>query len=108
MFVLNTPVMVITDKKDNVVDWYYTLREYQANQKNIKPNTTHTYMKGLGSWSSKNLKIVLDKDGLERMVEPVIFNDETDGITIKNWLTDEGISYRKTVLEHKSFNIDNI
>jgi hypothetical protein len=48
------------------------------------------------------------EDDQERMVEPVIFNDETDGITIKNWLTDEGISYRKTVLEHKSFNIDNI
>jgi DNA gyrase subunit B len=105
---LNTPVMVITDKNDNLIKWYYTLSEYQEDQPNIKPGYTHMYIKGLGSLSSKNLKKIIEKDGIEKMIEPIVFDVEKDGKIIERWMTDEGIDYRKMVLEQKSFDISNI
>jgi DNA gyrase/topoisomerase IV subunit B len=100
--------MVITDKNDNLIKWYYTLSEYQEDQPNIKPGYTHMYIKGLGSLSSKNLKKIIEKDGIEKMIEPIVFDTEKDGKIIERWMTDEGIDYRKMVLEQKSFDISNI
>jgi len=76
---LQTPVIAIT--KNGVVQrWTYNLNE----KVQLKAGEKVNYKKGLGSWTEKDLKVVLEKDGLSEMVEQIDFG--TGRKSIDDWL----------------------
>ena len=107
LYKLNTPVMVITDKNDKLVKWYYSLNDYNQDKHNINPSHNCIHKKGLGSHTSEDLAYIVEKDGLENMIEQIIVTPE-DGEIIEKWMTDEGVLFRQDVLRSKAFSIENI
>lgn len=103
---LKTPIISVLEN-DKLTKWYYTLSDFQEDEKNLPKNAKVVYMKGLGSWSADSYNIVFGKDGLENCLEKVEFK-EGDELIIEQWMSDEGIDFRKKVLGTKSFNIENI
>ena len=107
LYKLNTPVMVITDKNDKLVKWYYSLNDYNQDKHNINPSHNCIHKKGLGSHTSEDLAYIVEKDGLESMIEQIVVTPE-DGEIIEKWMTDEGVLFRQDVLRSKTFSIENI
>ena len=58
LYRLNTPVG-ISKKGSKVLDWVYQLKDMHTLKGDVK------YMKGLGSWTPDQMKVVLKKDGTE-------------------------------------------
>lgn len=106
MFRLRTPVIAIT-QNDKLIKWYYTLQEYQADEANLPKNVTISYLKGLGSLTAKNFKIIFETDGQEKYLEKIEFNPGDEAI-IEQWMTDQGVDFRKEVLGKNSFDINNL
>jgi DNA gyrase/topoisomerase IV subunit B len=107
LFKLNTPVMAITDKNDKLIKWYYSLGEYNKDKSSIKSSYNCIHKKGLGSWTSEDLEVIIQKDKLENMIEQIIVTPE-DNQTIENWMKDEGVQFRQDTLRNKAFSIENI
>jgi len=72
---LQTPVFFTRGKDKNPKEWFYNLRDI--------PDERGEYMKGLGSWEPEDLEYIIQKDGLESMIN--IFED-TCNLTIDEWL----------------------
>ncbi len=97
--ILNTPVIGIKKGK-TLVRWYYSL-----NDKITKNNTeTSKFYKGLGSWKESDLKIIVKKDGLQKMIEPVEFDDDE---IIDDWLnpSKQKSDVRKQYILNNAFDI---
>ena len=90
---LQTPVVAIT--KNGVVQrWTYDLNE----KIQLKAGEKANYKKGLGSWTEKDLKVVLDKDGLGKMIEQIDF--ETGKKSIDDWLGLNPESRKEFILQN--------
>ena len=62
--VLNTPVICV--KKNNIVQrWYYSLQDEII----LKAGEVSKYYKGLGSHNEKDLKSIIETEGLENMID---------------------------------------
>jgi len=107
LYKLNTPVMAITDNNDKLIKWYYSLNEYNKDKQNIKSTYNCIHKKGLGSWTSDDLEVIIQKDKLENMIEQIVVTPE-DNQTIENWMKDEGVQFRQDTLRNKAFSIENI
>lgn len=94
---LQTPVIAIT-KNGKVQKWVYNLNEKVELKKGEVPD----YKKGLGSWDVEDLRFIISKDGLEKMVQPVDFS-KSDA-TLDDWLGDNSEPRKKYILEN-DFNI---
>ena len=85
--ILRTPIAI--GKKNNVVkDWAYTF----ADVSKIDHKLDVSYVKGLGSWSEKDLKHIIDTDTMTEMLPTVSISD-TELFT--NWFSSATIDYRK-------------
>lgn len=95
---LRTPIKAIR-KNNKVIRWTYNLTE----ELTPKSGEQFKYYKGLGSWSTKDLKIVIAKDSLDNMIRMFDFED---GTIIEKWLG-KSPEYRKTEIMNNSFDITN-
>jgi DNA gyrase/topoisomerase IV subunit B len=90
MKILRTPIAI--GKKNNVVkEWAYTF----ADVNKIDHKLDVSYVKGLGSWSEKDLKYIIDQDTMDEML-PTVSIADTDLFT--NWFSGSTIDYRKEQL----------
>lgn len=103
---LKTPIISVL-QNDKLIRWYYTLGEYQADAENLPKNAEVIYMKGLGSWSAANYNIVFAKDGIDNCLEKIEWKDNDEKV-LEQWMSDNGIDFRKQTLSTKSFNIENL
>jgi len=88
--ILRTPLAI--GKKNNVVkEWAYTF----ADVNKIDHKLDVSYVKGLGSWSEKDLKDIIVKDTMEEML-PTVTIDDTSIFT--SWFSSDTIDYRKEQL----------
>ena len=93
--ILNTPVKV-ERKNRKILSWVYDLND-EINSKN-----EIIYKKGLGSWSQKDLELVIKKDGLENMIEIIEFDDIE---IIDDWLNKDLADKRKDYIMKNDFSI---
>jgi DNA gyrase/topoisomerase IV subunit B len=96
--ILNTPVIVIK-KNNKVIRWYYSLKDKIVCNK----GEVQAYQKGLGSWKEKDLEYVISKDGLDKMIQPLHFDDE-HLLHVNNWLEKDSTP-RKQLIRDNVFNI---
>ena len=89
---LQTPVIGIT-KKDKLVGWHYNL----SDEVKLKAGEHSNYYKGLGSWDSDDLKEVVKKDGLSKMINVLEFDDNADKI-IEEWLGNDSEPRKKYIV----------
>lgn len=96
--ILRTPIAI--GKKNNVVkEWAYTF----ADVNKIDSKLDVSYVKGLGSWSEKDLKDIIAADTMDEMLPTVSISD-TDLFT--SWFSGNTIDYRKEqILQSAPFDI---
>ena len=101
MKILRTPIAI--GKKNNVVkEWAYTFTDVNK----IDHKLDVSYVKGLGSWSEKDLKHIIDVDTMDEML-PTVSIADTDLFT--NWFSSSTIDYRKEqLLQSAPFDIMKI
>jgi len=96
---LSTPIMA-SRKKGGLNTWVYKL----SDKSKLDGMSDIKYYKGLGSWTVPELRQVLKKDGLEKMIEFFEF-DTTSEESIDSWLNSKRVSDRKEFLRNNSFDI---
>lgn len=96
--ILKTPLAI--GKKNNVVqEWAYNFAEVNS----INQKLDISYVKGLGSWSEKDLKLIIQKESLEKML-PSVKIDEVE--LLRNWFSGATSDFRKEqIINSKPFNI---
>ena len=101
MKILRTPIAI--GKKNNIVkEWAYTF----ADVNKIDHKLDVSYVKGLGSWSEKDLKHIINADTMDEML-PTVSIADTDLFT--NWFSSSTIDYRKEqLLQSAPFDIMKI
>jgi topoisomerase-4 subunit B len=98
MKILRTPI-AIGKKNNEVKEWAYTF----ADVNKIDHKLDVSYVKGLGSWSEKDLKHIISKDTMDEML-PTVSIVDTD--LFKNWFSSSTINYRKEqILKAAPFDI---
>jgi DNA topoisomerase-2 len=90
MKLLRTPI-AIGKKNNSVQEWAYTF----ADVNKISSKLDVSYVKGLGSWSVKDLQLIIAKDTMTEMLPEVSITD-TDLFT--QWFSGSTIDYRKEQL----------
>ena len=90
MKILRTPI-AIGKKSNQVKEWAYTF----ADVNKIDHKLDVSYVKGLGSWSEKDLKHIINADTMDEML-PTVSIADTDLFT--NWFSSSTIDYRKEQL----------
>ena len=90
MKILRTPI-AIGKKNNEVKEWAYTFTDVNK----IDHKLDVSYVKGLGSWSEKDLKHIIDTDTMDEML-PTVSIADTDLFT--NWFSGSTIDYRKEQL----------
>jgi DNA gyrase/topoisomerase IV subunit B len=97
---LNTPVIGIK-KNRKLVRWTYNLKETLTPKKGEESK----YYKGIGSWNEKDLKHVIETDGLEKMIDMLEFDDPQ---AIEDWLGDKTADKRKEFIMANEFSITKL
>ena len=90
MKILRTPI-AIGKKNNEVKDWAYTFGDVNK----IDHKLDVSYVKGLGSWSEKDLKHIINADTMDEML-PTVSIADTDLFT--NWFSSSTTDYRKEQL----------
>ena len=104
---LITPLIVVKDSKENIVTWFYSFDEYRLfEEKNSDKRYKYDYKKGLGSWNQTELEHIIEKDGLDNMLEVMTIEDASE--LIDDWLSDKKADRRKEMLDGYEFNIMNL
>lgn len=91
---LQTPVIVYT-KGGKVTSWTYNLSE----KKELVKGEVSDYKKGLGSWNPDELKEVIKKDGFEKMIQKVEF-DEDSTSCIDDWFGNDSEPRKKYIVDN--------
>ena len=101
MKILRTPIAI--GKKNNIVkEWAYTFSDVNK----IDHKLDVSYVKGLGSWSEKDLKHIINADTMDEML-PTVSIADTDLFT--NWFSSSTIVYRtEQLLQSAPFDIMKI
>lgn len=94
---LNTPIKAVM-KNNLPVNWVYKVDEEpkQVSGGEMK------YFKGLGTWSKEQLEYVVEKDGLENMIETYNFDNQE---ILNDFLSSEESDKRKDYILNHSFSI---
>jgi DNA gyrase/topoisomerase IV subunit B len=97
---LQTPVIGV--KKNNVLKrWAYSLKDSIK----VGPGETSKYYKGLGSHKESDLKMIVQKDGIDKMIDMLDF-DDTD--IIDDWLSDKKSDKRKEYILANDFSLNKV
>lgn len=106
--ILRTPVIVGYDSNEAIIEWFYDAKELQDFEKaNPKTKLVFEWKKGLASWDPEELQFIIEKEGLETMLETMVF-DENAEENIKNWLSSKMANKRKEMLDGFEFDIVNL
>lgn len=97
---LNTPIMYTKGRNERADNWIYNLHDVDKLKGKIY------YSKGLGSWKKEDLKFIIEKDGLNNMIQ-VFENDETTKEYINLWMGNNA-DLRKEQIKGLSFNYGSI
>lgn len=89
---LRTPIIGIF-KNEKITRWIYSLED----DIKLKQGEKSNYFKGLGSWSIDDLKEVIKKDGLQKMIQIVEFDSDE---IIDEWLGNDSEPRKKYILEN--------
>lgn len=94
--ILNTPVKYV-HKSDKPTRWVYDLND------DLQPKSGEKfkYVKGLGTWPVKHLKLIIEMEGLDKMITTIDFDDDD---IIKDWLGPDSEA-RKDFIQDNEFNI---
>lgn len=90
---LSTPVK-FSRKNGKPKEWVYSIN----GKLNIKPGEEFKYMKGLGSWVKKDLQYIIEKDGLEKMIDLLEFDDDN---IIDDWMGDDSTPRKKYIVKNE-------
>lgn len=101
---LQTPIVAIS-KKDKIVKWHYNLSEVDHSQ--VEKGALSEYKKGLGGWTADELKVVIEKDGIDKMIRIIEFDDKTSPEVLDNWLNSdsEKSDKRKEYIKNNDFDL---
>ena len=97
---LQTPVQIAMKNK-KPIRWTYELGTNFV----LKPGETGKYMKGLGSYRSELMKLIVKKDGINKMIK--IFDVDNNKI-LNDWLAKDTVEIRKEYLKVNDFDITGI
>ena len=80
------------------IRWIYSLNENleYSNSDHVK------YYKGLGNWTKETLSVILNKDGLDKMIVKFDFDDPE---IINDFLSSEESDKRKEYIRNNEFSI---
>lgn len=95
---LQTPVITLEDSK-GIKKWFYNLKE--ADNIVLKPGEKSFWRKGLGSWDIEDLRMIVEKDGIIKMIDMIEFDNEK---IIDDWLGDDS-EPRKIAIMKNDFSI---
>ena len=95
LYMLQTPIMAKI-KNNRILKWSYKIQS---------DGDFNKYFKGYGSWKKEWLKSVIEKDGLEKMLEKIEINDEE---ILDDWLSNKKSNKRKEYIQNFSLDIDKI
>lgn len=98
--ILQTPVIAIK-KNNKLTKWFYSLND----EIKVSNGETSKYYKGLGSWKTKDLQFVIEKDGLENMIDFMEFDNEE---LLDDWLSDSKSDKRKEYISQNEFSIAKV
>ena len=87
---LQTPVIAVS-KKGKLTKWAYNLKDDIS----LKTGEVANWMKGLGSWDIDDLREVIAKDGLDKMINIIDFDDDQ---IIEDWLGDDSEPRKRYIL----------
>ena len=90
---LQTPVIMYS-KNGKVTGWKYNLND------NTEYPGEATYVKGIGSWNSDDLKYIVKQDGLDRMIQIIDFEGMKGQELIDVWLGDDSGPRKKYILDN--------
>lgn len=96
IYFLQTPILGVMEQ-DEIVSWSYNLTN------NLTGNVK--YFKGLGSWSVKDLKKIIEVDTLEKMLLPINFDKPSD---IRLWFSKDTSDERKEQVKDVCFDLSKI
>lgn len=97
---LQTPLLGI--KKDNkLVDWVYRIDDLTA--EHTKKGSIK-YYKGLGTWKPNDLKVVVERDKIDKMVEMFEYDEDSEN-TIIGWFDKDKVDYRKEKILQNEFSL---
>ena len=96
---LRTPVQAGV-KGGKIIHW-----EYELGKLILKAGESGKYFKGLGSWKSKDLKKVVETDGIEKMIR--LFEVDSKEV-LDDWLNGSKADKRKEYLNQNIFNITEV
>ena len=91
---LQTPVILYT-QGDKITGWKYSLDD------ETEFKGTATYVKGIGSWNASDLKYIVDKEGLDKMVDMIDFQGARGLKLIDDWLGNDPTPRKKRILENE-------
>ena len=94
VYILNTPIMA-TFKNGKIENWFYE----------INNEVKGKYFKGYGSWKKEWLEEVIKVDGLDKMLEKIILNNNE---ILNNWLSSKTSDKRKEYIKDYSLDINKI
>lgn len=90
---LQTPVIMYSSN-GKIQGWKYNLDDKTEYKGNV------TYVKGIGSWNSDDLKYIISKDGLEKMIQKVDFQGLKGLNLVNQWLGDDSEPRKKYILKN--------
>lgn len=105
---LVTPIICLRDKNKKIKEMFFTFDEYNnyLNKNSNHKYETH-YYKGLGSWKDKDLKDLVNQYGLDRFIETLEYDEETDKL-VNDWCSKKNAEVRKEYLRENEFSIFGI
>jgi len=112
--ILSTPLFVCTDKKEKIVNWFYSFEEQSKFERANKNKGYHyEYKKGLSGWDKDELQTVIDKDGFDNMLDVITIGESEEIINetitiVDDWLSGKKADRRKEMLDGYEFNIFNM
>jgi len=97
--ILQTPIKTVL-KNNKIQRWYYNL----SDEMNLKKGETSNYYKGLGTWDSDDLKVIVQSDGIDNMIDMLEFNSAE---IIEEWLGKDSAP-RKNYIQNNEFNLTTL
>lgn len=96
--IFDTPIVALK-KQGKIVKWFYEIDDYN---KFDCTGYESKYYKGLGSWLEKDLKYIIQQEGLHKMINLLEFDDTQ---IMNDWLSKTESDRRKQYIQDNCFSI---
>lgn len=105
---LNTPVVIVKDKKDRIVEWFFELDDFKRWESAHRGENRYKilYLKGLGSLSVEDLDYIIEKTSFQGLLQDFVVDGASEAI-VEDWLG-ENPQPRKECLRNYDMDINLI